>query len=208
MGLTSSITHYYTYLLPSKVNIRKALAGHSTSVLVPCSCLGFRPSIPQKIGTAAPYLSAHVYYGHTITHLSDCWAFVMVDLRSRCGHYILQLWLVSFFLWPPYGIGRPLYFRPVVSFSYFFPRLLAALLDGTRPAAVTQTLWRGTKNRITELWQRAPPIFGWAAIMLGIGPHSTFSISCTEYRVSRPLRACLTLNDARWRYFRFCRNRK
>jgi len=53
----------------------------------------------------------------------------MVDLRSRCGHYILQMWLVSFFLWPPYGIGRPLYFRPVVSFSFFFPRLLAALLD-------------------------------------------------------------------------------
>jgi len=48
----------------------------------------------------------------------------------------------------------------------------AALLHGTRAAAVSQTLWRGTGNGITELSQRAPPIFGWAAITLGIGPHS------------------------------------
>ena len=34
-------------------------------------------------------------------------------------------------------------------------------------------LRRGARNRITELSQRAPPIFGWAAITLGIGPHSS-----------------------------------
>jgi len=51
--------------------------------------------------------------------------------------------------------------------------ILATLLHGTRAGAVSQTLWRGTRNRITELSQRAPPIFGWAAIMLGIGPHSS-----------------------------------
>ena len=28
------------------------------------------------------------------------------------------------------------------------------------------------KNRITELSRRAPPVFGWAAMTLGIGPHS------------------------------------
>jgi len=31
------------------------------------------------------------------------------------------------------------------------------------------TLWRGARNGITELSQRAPPIFGCAAITLGIG---------------------------------------
>ena len=31
---------------------------------------------------------------------------------------------------------------------------------------------RGTRNGITELSQSAPPIFGWTAITLGIGPHS------------------------------------
>jgi len=35
-----------------------------------------------------------------------------------------------------------------------------------------------------------------------------FAISCTRYRVSRPLRSRVTLNNARRRYFRFCRNRK
>jgi len=51
--------------------------------------------------------------------------------------------------------------------------ILAALLQGTRAAAVSQTLWRGKGNGITELLQRAPPIFGWAAITLGIGTHSS-----------------------------------
>jgi len=39
-----------------------------------------------------------------------------------------------------------------------------------------QTLWRGTRNGIMELLQRAPPIFGRAAITLGIGPHSSSSL--------------------------------
>jgi len=52
--------------------------------------------------------------------------------------------------------------------------ILAALLHGTRAAAVSQTLWRGTRNGITELLQTAPPVFGWAAIRLCIGQHSSF----------------------------------
>ena len=55
--------------------------------------------------------------------------------------------------------------------------ILAALLHGTRAAAVSQTLWRGKRNRITKRSHRAPPIFDWAAITLGIGPHS----SCYYY---------------------------
>jgi len=43
---------------------------------------------------------------------------------------------------------------------------LAVLLHGT--------LRSGTRNGITQLSQRAPPIFGWAAITLCIGPHSIF----------------------------------
>jgi len=46
--------------------------------------------------------------------------------------------------------------------------ILAALLHGTPAADVSQTLRRGTWNGITKLSQRAPPIFGWAAITLGI----------------------------------------
>jgi len=44
--------------------------------------------------------------------------------------------------------------------------ILAALLDGTPAAGVSQTLRRGTRNGITKLSQMAPPIFGWVAIML------------------------------------------
>jgi len=47
------------------------MTGHSTSVLVPCSCFGFRPSpVLQKRGTAAPYFLAYVYCGQTVAHLS------------------------------------------------------------------------------------------------------------------------------------------
>ena len=46
-----------------------------------------------------------------------------------------------------------------------------------RPSA--KPCWvHGTRNGITELSQRAPPIFGWAAITFGIGPHSSFNY-CT-----------------------------
>ena len=53
-------------------------------------------------------------------------------------------------------------------------RILAALPHGTPASGVSQILRRGTRNGITELSQTAPPIFGTAAITLGIGPHSSF----------------------------------
>jgi len=53
---------------------------------------------------------------------------------------------------------------------------LAALLRGTPAAGVSQPLRRGTRNEIMQLSQTAPLIFGWAAITLGIGAHS--SLSC------------------------------
>jgi len=54
--------------------------------------------------------------------------------------------------------------------------ILAALLDGTPAAGVSQTLRRHTRNGIMELSQRAPPILDRAAITLGIGTHSSFII--------------------------------
>ena len=56
-------------------------------------------------------------------------------------------------------------------------RVLAALLHGTLAVGVSETLRRGTRNGITELSQRAPPIFGRAANTLGTGPHITFFLS-------------------------------
>ena len=55
--------------------------------------------------------------------------------------------------------------------------ILATLLHGTPAADVSQTMWRGTRSGITELSQKAPPIFGWAAITLGISPHSSLKIN-------------------------------
>jgi len=51
--------------------------------------------------------------------------------------------------------------------------ILAALLHGTPAVGVRQSLWRGTRNGITELSQRTPHIFDRAAITLGVGPHSS-----------------------------------
>jgi len=50
--------------------------------------------------------------------------------------------------------------------------ILAALLHGI-PAAGSAKLC-GVAQGIMELSQRASPIFGWAAITLGIGPHSSY----------------------------------
>jgi len=60
--------------------------------------------------------------------------------------------------------------------------ILAVLLHGTPAAGVSQTLWSGTKNGITELSQTAPPIFDRAAITLGIGPHSSYFLAYASIR--------------------------
>jgi len=52
--------------------------------------------------------------------------------------------------------------------------IFAALLHCTQTLGVRQNWRHGTMNGITKLYHRVPPIFGWAAITLGIGPHSTF----------------------------------
>ena len=61
----------------------------------------------------------------------------------------------------------------------------------TPAAGLSQTLRRGTRNGITELSQRAPLIFGWAAITLGIGPHS----SCMYLRVGLYF---LVVSEMKW----------
>jgi len=48
--------------------------------------------------------------------------------------------------------------------------ILAALLHGTRAAGVSQNLRHAIRSGIAELSQRAPPIFGWTAITLGVDP--------------------------------------
>ena len=95
-------------------------------------------------------------------------------------------------VWPSPGLVHYIYiflffggFCPLVKFFQVQSSLciqvlrspvLAALLHGTRPAGISQTLRRGTRNEITELSQMAPHIFGWAAITLGIGPHSSLGM--------------------------------
>jgi len=56
--------------------------------------------------------------------------------------------------------------------------ILAALLHGTPAAGVSQTATWYKES------QRVPPIFGWAAITLGIGPHSSFFFFFLAYHSS------------------------
>jgi len=64
--------------------------------------------------------------------------------------------------------------RPQPCIQILHSHILAALLHGTPAAVTSQTLGCATRNGIMELSQRVPPIFGWAAITLGIGAHSCF----------------------------------
>jgi len=61
--------------------------------------------------------------------------------------------------------------------------ILAALLHRTPVVGVSQSLRRGISNGITELSQTAPPIpiFGTAAITLGIGPHSSCIVMLFQF---------------------------
>ena len=77
---------------------------------------------------------------------------------------------------PPDGIlsGAKFTLRPCLAFSY----IASVTARHAIAAGVSQTLRRGrpTRNGITELSQRAQPIFGRTAITLGIGPHFSFGI--------------------------------
>jgi len=70
--------------------------------------------------------------------------------------------------------------------------ILSALPHGTPAAGVSLTLRRGTRNGITELSHTAPLMLGWAAIALGIGPHS----SAIKFRpAARRVRSGNDIND-------------
>ena len=57
---------------------------------------------------------------------------------------------------------------PSLVFSY-----ISSITARHSKGGLSQTLRRGTRNGITELSQMASPIFGWAAITLGVGSHSS-----------------------------------
>jgi len=91
---------------------------------------------------------------------------------------------------------------------------------------VQDAIWYGGRpwpRRHCASWNQAPPwergtvrLCGFRLIStsgLGVGASrvscfAIFAISCTRYRVSRPLGLRLTLNNTRRRYFRFFRNWK
>ena len=76
--------------------------------------------------------------------------------------------------------------------------ILVALLHGTRAVAISQPLWCGTRNGITKLSQRVPPIFGWAAITLGIGPHSSLSYYNTGQLLTNDRLATVQFSTLLW----------
>jgi len=97
--------------------------------------------------------------------LHDLW------LSPGLVHYIYIFGAVA-----PNGIvpAEKFTLRPSLAFSYTGSVTARQQeLHSTSAAGVSQTLRRGTRNGITELSQRAPPIFGWAAVTLGIDPHSS-----------------------------------
>jgi len=69
------------------------------------------------------YLRTVVYFG---IFLWPSYVIGQAIIFSSCGFFLLLLSS----LWPPYEIGGPLYFCPVVTiFLSFFPRLISAAGD-------------------------------------------------------------------------------
>jgi len=75
-------------------------------------------------------------------------------------------------LLPADGIlpGAKFSLRPSLAFSYIASVTARDSSSGRQPNSAAWYKEYG----ITELSQRAPPIFGWAAIMLGMGPHFSY----------------------------------
>ena len=89
--------------------------------------------------------------------------------QSLAISWAATLYIHFWGLLPPNRIlqDAKLTLRPSLAFSY-----IGSVMALQQRASAK--LRHGTKNGITELLPRAPPIFGWAAITLGIGPHSSY----------------------------------
>ena len=87
---------------------------------------------------------------------------------ARCLAVSLAATLYVHFrgLLPPDGILPSAKFTYLLYVQVLRSPTLAALLHGNPAAGVSQTLQHGTKNGITELSQRAPPIFGWLCFVV------------------------------------------
>ena len=89
----------------------------------------------------------------------------------------------DFLLWPPCVADADIAsWRNFARCKVHFASKSCLLLYWQRYCAAlhqraSAKLRHGTRNGITGLSQKASPIFGWAAITLGIGPHS----SCIRY---------------------------
>jgi len=91
-------------------------------------------------------------------------------------------------VWPSPGLIHYVYIWRLLPLIEFFPRAKFTLRPilalyyissvtahhSTRTVGVRKTLRHGTRNAVKELSQRVPPIFGRAAITLGIGAHSSY----------------------------------
>jgi len=137
----------------------------------------------QKLAKKSPSgnhrttLSGHIFA--TKAHIDDRKKFLNSNISPTCCHNMVNFGPLAA------EIGSLVWVTPA-NFNGFC--VLTSLLQRRRSAEANRTLhdlWpspgRGTRNGITELSQRTPPIFGWAAIILGIGPHSS-SAYCTGDR--------------------------
>ena len=111
-----------------------------------------------------------------LRYCSNVTQWTSTKLCTMFGHPS-PTWVYYIYIYISGGYGPLMEFYQLqnsLCFQVLRSPILAALLHGTRAVGVSQSLRRGTMNGITELLQTALPIFGWAAITLGIGPHSSF----------------------------------
>ena len=115
------------------------------------------------------YFNGIAYWLRYCTDVAQCRSTKLYRMFGR----LLGWWYTIYTFWRLLPLTEFCQLQNSLCILVLRSPILSALLHGTRAAAVSQTLSRGTRNGITELSQRAPPVFGWAAITLGIGPHSS-----------------------------------
>ena len=138
------------------------------------------PKCPRNMVNFGP-LTAEIGWRDWGTQANFNRFHILASLLHRCCSIELKNPLQD--VWPSPGLLQCIYiFGGLTEFCQLqnslcvqvsLSPILAALLHGTRAAAINQTLCRRTRNGIMELLQTAPPIFGWKAITLGIDRHSS-----------------------------------
>ena len=118
--------------------VKQSRSSHGTSSSPKRQATIVSPTCATKFTLTDHYLPLLVVQVEQLVRCVTVCVSICLDVRTvtfELNDLVSFIYPASSYLWPPYVIGGPLYFCPVISFLlsffylFFFPRLISAAVD-------------------------------------------------------------------------------